>query len=190
MCLRVLKESNKSRFDRYSRQKQCIDHIPYYLSALSLAHFSDNLSRNSCILIKTERPRTRTRQGLGLKYKTQWDLIEMYEAVEIIILAIVLLEFVLLEQSDYRQKRLIRLFEEMWYLGFLRTREKQHVQFFNITIAIGPFSNHFFLSTSREVANSKTTGHVKFNYFYQVRTALNLDLPSCTITQTISIAYS
>ena len=31
MCLRVLKESNKSRFDRYSRQKQCIDHIPYYL---------------------------------------------------------------------------------------------------------------------------------------------------------------
>ena len=95
MCLRVLKESNKSRFGRYSRQKQCIDHIPYYLSALSLAHFSDNLSRNSCILIKTERPRTRTRQGL--KYKTQWDLIEMYEAVEIIILGVVLLEFVLLE---------------------------------------------------------------------------------------------
>ena len=49
MCLRVLKESNKSRFDRYSRQKQCIDHIPYYLSGLSRAHFSDNLSRNSCI---------------------------------------------------------------------------------------------------------------------------------------------
>ena len=49
MCLRVLKESNKSRFDGYSRQKQCIDHIPYYLSGLSRAHFSDNLSRNSCI---------------------------------------------------------------------------------------------------------------------------------------------
>ena len=47
MCLRVLKESNKSRFDRYSRQKQCIDHIPYYLSGLSRAHFSANLSRNS-----------------------------------------------------------------------------------------------------------------------------------------------
>ena len=30
MCLRVLKESNKSRFDSYSRQEQCIDHIPYY----------------------------------------------------------------------------------------------------------------------------------------------------------------
>ena len=49
MCLRVLKKSNKSRFNRYSRQKQCIDHIPYYLSGLSHAHFSDNLSRNSCI---------------------------------------------------------------------------------------------------------------------------------------------
>ena len=34
MCLRVLKESNKSRIDSYSysRQEQCIDHIPYYLS--------------------------------------------------------------------------------------------------------------------------------------------------------------
>ena len=49
MCLRVLKESNKSRFDSYSRQKQYIDHIPYYLSGLSRARFSDNLSRNSCI---------------------------------------------------------------------------------------------------------------------------------------------
>ena len=49
MCLRVLKESNKSRFDSYSRQEQCIDHIPYYLSGLSRAHFSDNLSRTSCI---------------------------------------------------------------------------------------------------------------------------------------------
>ena len=39
MCLRVLKESNKSRFDSYSRQEQCIDHIPYYLSGLSRAHF-------------------------------------------------------------------------------------------------------------------------------------------------------
>ena len=32
MCLLVLKESNKSRFDSYSRQEQCIEHIPYYLS--------------------------------------------------------------------------------------------------------------------------------------------------------------
>ena len=39
MCLRVLKESNKSRFDSYSRQEQCIDHIPYYFSGLSREHF-------------------------------------------------------------------------------------------------------------------------------------------------------
>ena len=37
--LRVRKESNKSRFDRFSRYGQCIDHIPYYLSGLSRAHF-------------------------------------------------------------------------------------------------------------------------------------------------------
>ena len=49
VCLRVLKESNKSRLDSYSHQEQCIDHIPYYLSGLARAHFSDNLSRNSCI---------------------------------------------------------------------------------------------------------------------------------------------
>ena len=43
-CLQVLNENNKSRFDRYSRRKQCIDHIPYYLLGLSRAHFSDNRS--------------------------------------------------------------------------------------------------------------------------------------------------
>ena len=49
ICLRVIKESNKSRFDSHSRQEQCIEHIPYYLSGLSRAYFSDNVSRNSCI---------------------------------------------------------------------------------------------------------------------------------------------
>ena len=49
MCLRVLKENKKSRFNRYSRQKHCIDHIPYYLSGLSRAHFSDNLSRKIAV---------------------------------------------------------------------------------------------------------------------------------------------
>ena len=46
------KESNKTRFDSYSRQEQCIDNIRYYLSDLGCrVHiFSDNLSRNSCIL--------------------------------------------------------------------------------------------------------------------------------------------
>ena len=55
ICSRVLMESNKSRFDSYSRWEQCIDHIPHYLSGLSRAHFSDNLFRNSCInlIVKT-----------------------------------------------------------------------------------------------------------------------------------------
>ena len=48
-CLRILKESNKSRFDSFSRFEQCIDHIPYFLSGLSHAHFLQQLSRNSCI---------------------------------------------------------------------------------------------------------------------------------------------
>ena len=39
ICLRVLKESNKSRFDSYSSQEQCIGHIPYCHSGLSRAQF-------------------------------------------------------------------------------------------------------------------------------------------------------
>ena len=39
ICLRGLKESNKSRFVSFSRYGQCIDHIPYYLSGLSCAYF-------------------------------------------------------------------------------------------------------------------------------------------------------
>ena len=34
-------------------QEQCIDHIPYYLSGMARALFSDNLSRNSCIPLST-----------------------------------------------------------------------------------------------------------------------------------------
>ena len=37
-------------------QEQCIDRIPYYLSGLSRAHFSDNLSRNSCISLYFKLP--------------------------------------------------------------------------------------------------------------------------------------
>ena len=48
MCLRVLKESNKSRFDSYSRQKKFIDHITFRDCRVHI--FSDNISRNSCIL--------------------------------------------------------------------------------------------------------------------------------------------
>ena len=39
MCLRVLKESNKSSFHNYSRQEQCIDDVPYYFSGLLRAQF-------------------------------------------------------------------------------------------------------------------------------------------------------
>ena len=39
ICLRVLKERNKSSFDSYSVNNKCIDHIPYYLSGLSRAQF-------------------------------------------------------------------------------------------------------------------------------------------------------
>ena len=38
-CLQELKESNKSSFDNYSVRSSAIDHIPYYLSGLSRAHF-------------------------------------------------------------------------------------------------------------------------------------------------------
>ena len=51
ICLPVLKETNKSRFDSYSVRNKCIDHIPYYLSACRVHSFCDNLSRNSCMLI-------------------------------------------------------------------------------------------------------------------------------------------
>ena len=37
VCLRGLKESNKSRFDSNSVKNKCINHMPYYLSGLSHA---------------------------------------------------------------------------------------------------------------------------------------------------------
>ena len=55
MCLRVLKESNKSRFDSYSRQEQfnsvlIISHITFRDCRVHI--FSDNLSRNRLVLCK------------------------------------------------------------------------------------------------------------------------------------------
>ena len=45
----VLKESNKSRFDSFSRYEPCIDHIPYYLSGLSRATtFLETAVYNKC----------------------------------------------------------------------------------------------------------------------------------------------
>ena len=49
MCLRVLSENKKSRFASYSRQEQCIDHIPITFRDCRVHNFCDNLSRNSCI---------------------------------------------------------------------------------------------------------------------------------------------
>ena len=50
ICLRVLKESNKSRFDSYSVRNSVlnISHITFRDCHVHI--FSDNLSRNSCIL--------------------------------------------------------------------------------------------------------------------------------------------
>ena len=49
VCLRVLKESNKSRFDSYSVRNSAliISHITF--RDCHVHSFSDNLSRNSCI---------------------------------------------------------------------------------------------------------------------------------------------
>ena len=51
VCLRVLKESNKSRFDSYSVRNSAliISHITF--RDCHVHSFSDNLSRNSCIQI-------------------------------------------------------------------------------------------------------------------------------------------
>ena len=50
ICLRVLKESNQSRFDSYSVRSSVlnISHITFRDFRLHI--FSDNLSRNSCML--------------------------------------------------------------------------------------------------------------------------------------------
>ena len=49
VCLRVLKESNKSRFDSYSVRNSVliIFHISFRVCNVHI--FSDNISRNSCI---------------------------------------------------------------------------------------------------------------------------------------------
>ena len=52
VCLRVLKENKKSRFDIYSVRKNrnsllIISHITFLYCRVHM--FSDNLSRNSCV---------------------------------------------------------------------------------------------------------------------------------------------
>ena len=52
VCLRVLKESNKSRFDSYSVSNSVliISHITFRDFRVHF-FFSDNLSRNSCMIM-------------------------------------------------------------------------------------------------------------------------------------------
>ena len=65
ICLRVLKESNKSRFDSYSVKSSVLGifHITFGNSRVHI--FSDNLSRNSCIYIFFDKRRSKLyRQGI------------------------------------------------------------------------------------------------------------------------------
>ena len=52
VCLRVLKESNKSRFDSYSVRNSAliISHVTFRDCRLHI--FSHNFSRNSCICVE------------------------------------------------------------------------------------------------------------------------------------------
>ena len=52
ICLRVLKESNKSRFDSYSVRNSVLitSHITFRDCRVHI--FSDNLSRNNCIIVR------------------------------------------------------------------------------------------------------------------------------------------
>ena len=50
VCLRVLKESNKSKFDSYNAARNSVSIISHITFRDCQVHiFSDNLSRNSCI---------------------------------------------------------------------------------------------------------------------------------------------
>ena len=49
ICSRVLMESNKSRFDSYSRQEQCIDHIPLLVFSVTPFKVDQNQNQNRSI---------------------------------------------------------------------------------------------------------------------------------------------
>ena len=57
VCLRVLKESNKSSFDSYSVRNSVliISHITFRDCRVHIKFLSDNLSWNSCILVQVFR---------------------------------------------------------------------------------------------------------------------------------------
>ena len=54
LCLKVLKESNKTKFDSYSVRNSVliISHITF--RDVACTFFSDNLSQNSCIHVKVK----------------------------------------------------------------------------------------------------------------------------------------
>ena len=69
ICLRVLKESNKSRFDSYSVRNSIliISHIPFRDCRGHI--FFDTLSRNSCILVCAVCP-SNPKPGSTLRFET------------------------------------------------------------------------------------------------------------------------
>ena len=83
VCLRVLKESNKSRFYSYSARKSAliISHITF--RDCRVHSFSDNLSRNSCKhLLSTLKPCPPSPPSLvalipvsKLKYAWKWNIL-------------------------------------------------------------------------------------------------------------------
>ena len=52
------KAKQQKKVGQLQCQKQCMGHIPYYLSGILRVLFSDNLSRNSCIQKRKRRART------------------------------------------------------------------------------------------------------------------------------------
>ena len=60
------KGKQQQKIQQLHCQEQRVDHIPCYLSGLSRAHFSDNLSRNSCKHFVCSIRATRAREGFKL----------------------------------------------------------------------------------------------------------------------------
>ena len=77
-CFRVLKESNKSRFDSYSRQETLYWSYPMHgtFRDCRVHIFSDNLSRNSCIILGDPGAVSREgRKGAAEVFKHAWKLL-------------------------------------------------------------------------------------------------------------------
>ena len=80
LCLRVLKESNKSRFDSYSVRNSVliISHITF--RDCRVHSFSDNLSRNSCISPPKTKPsyRTPSRERIDRSIKVNLEMFFLF----------------------------------------------------------------------------------------------------------------